>query len=162
MAAAGIKLSKQGWKNKGLIAVVDEEDFEMANQYNWSADNHKHTFYAVSVIDGKKVYLHNFISGLKEADHVDRNGLNNQRSNLRGSTRQQNMMNKGKQKGEYASRFKGVSYDKRRNTWNARIEINGKKIYLGSYKIDTEAAIAYNNKAKELHPDFAVLNIINN
>jgi len=104
------------------------------------------------------MYLHTFLTGHKEVDHRDRNGLNNMRNNLRAVTRQQNMANKIKQKGQYTSKYKGVYYDRRRGRWVARLVVNNKKIYIGSFKSERLAGEAYNKKAKENYGEFVMLN----
>lgn len=145
---------------KKFVAFVDNEDFDSVSKYNWSADNHNHTIYARAWINGKFVYMHNFISGFDETDHEDRNGLNNRRYNLREATRQQNMFNKEKQKGVYSSIYKGVYFSKSRSRWVARIIFNNKGIFIGRFKDENEAAKAYNMKAAELFGNFSKLNII--
>jgi hypothetical protein len=88
-------------------------------------------------------------------DHKNRNGLDNQKSNLREATRSQNNANK-KPTSFSSSRFLGVS--KRYSKWTARITKNGVTYDLGAFKIEDEAAKAYDNKAIELHGEFANLN----
>jgi hypothetical protein len=91
-------------------------------------------------------------------DHIDGNTLNNQRSNLRIVNRFQNGMNQGKHKNN-TSGYKGVNS----NGFNymARIRVNGERIYIGTYSTVEEAGRAYDNKAKELHGEFAKLNFPN-
>jgi hypothetical protein len=89
-------------------------------------------------------------------DHIDRNRANNHIKNLRQCTQRQNTYNNKSNKGN--SKYKGVSWHKQRNKWGAYIHYNYRKIHLGYYTIEKEAAMAYNKKAKELFGKFAYLN----
>jgi hypothetical protein len=97
-----IELSKTGWKYKGQFsALVDDEDFEKVNVFNWRVLNNRkrYTQYGCREYPKDKViYMHNFIFGeVPEGytvDHIDRNGLNNQKSNLRLATKSEQERNK--------------------------------------------------------------------
>lgn len=91
-------------------------------------------------------------------DHIDRDKTNNQVNNLRWVTRSQNNMNSSKTTKFTSSRYKGVSYEK--NKWRAYIRLNGKKLHLGMFETENEAAHAYNSAALELFGEFACLNVI--
>jgi len=85
-------------RGEGLMAMVDDDDYEMLAAFPWYALRVKgsRTIYARTVIDGKTVYMHNMVlppQGGLEADHEDRNGLNNQRYNLRRLTPSANIQN---------------------------------------------------------------------
>ena len=146
------------------VALVDDEDFEALNQFNWWARKSLNTFYAVGWIkvDGRGATqtMHNIIMNGKGIDHRDGNGLNNQKSNLRFCTQSENSMNQRKQENT-SSVFKGVTFHKNIKKWMAQIQINGKRICLGYFDSEVEAAKAYNAKAVELFLEFANLNIIN-
>jgi hypothetical protein len=93
----------------------------------------------------------------KYIDHLDGNGLNNQRSNLRFATKSENGMNRQKQENT-TSIYKGVSWHKHNRKWVAYITINGKRSHLGYFISEVDAAKVYNQKAIELFCEFANLN----
>lgn len=145
---------------KKFIALVDDEDYERVNQFNWYAKKQENLFYAIRHIERHKIiFMHNIIVGFKGVDHIDGNGLNNQRNNLRKATQQQNMMNKQSRKNS-SSRFKGIYWYKQTKRWMARITFNQRIFYLGYFTSEIQAALAYNKKALELFGEFAKLNII--
>ena len=90
-------------------------------------------------------------------DHIDRNGLNNQKSNFRECTLQQNQFNSTKRKGTI-SPYKGVSRKKRSKRWYAQIRFNVEQLHIGYFDTQESAAVAYDRKATELFGEFAVLN----
>ena len=89
----------------------------------------------------------------QKVDHIDENKANNNVKNLRWATSNENGYNQGKNKTN-TSGFKGVSFDKNTNKYQARININGKRKHLGYYKTPEEASKSYEIKAKEIHGDF--------
>lgn len=106
--------------------------------------------------------LHRYVMGLskedtRKVDHYDCDGLNNCKYNLRFCTVQQNDMNFQKQL-NCSSKYKGVYWDTNNRVWRAHIQINYKHINLGSFKIEEDAAKAYDVKAKELFNEFAKTN----
>ena len=144
-------------------SLVDNEDFKCLNHYKWFVIRDRNTYYACRMIyvNGKRRRLlmhrdilktpHGFIS-----DHIDGNGLNNQRSNLRVCTIQQNSMNVKRSRG--TSQYKGVRWHKRDKKWRAQIGFNNKVLYIGDFKDEIDAALAYDKMAHELHGEFANLN----
>lgn len=93
----------------------------------------------------------------EQVDHINGDGLDNRKSNLRICNGSQNRCNKGKPKNN-TSGYKGVTWHTPNKKWVAQIAVNGKHSYIGSFKTKEEAAKAYNKKAKELHGEFARLN----
>jgi hypothetical protein len=91
-------------------------------------------------------------------DHKNLNTLDNTRTNLRLATRSQNMFNRNKIKSNTSSRFRGVCFDKRRKKWCAYITVEGKRIWLGTFDNEIDAAMAYDAAAKKYHGEFARLN----
>lgn len=152
---------------QGYKALVDDEDYEFLNQRKWQAVVKPHTVYARRhfVVDGKErtEWMHRVILGITDpdihADHRDLDGLNNQRENLRACTKADNNRNQGPRKG-CTSEYKGVGWLKRDRKWWSKIRIGDNVINLGKYTNEIDAAMAYNEKAKELFGEFAWLNKI--
>ena len=148
--------------NKG-IALVDDDDYDLINQYKWSLHVKRYAITNVK-IDNKQVtkLMHRLIMNEPknmQIDHKNHNGLDNQKNNLRIVTHQQNNMNAIKIN-KSSSIFKGVRLHKISNKWESRIQFLKKSYYLGLFKNEKDAAMAYNIKAKELFGEFATLNEI--
>ena len=142
----------------GLFATVDAADYKKLSKYRWYASPHGRNVYARCREKGKDMYMHRMILRPRQGyivDHIDGNGLNNRRCNLRVCTRQQNQANRGPCGG--TSRFVGV-YRNKDNKWQARIQCRGVHYYLGVYDDEVEAAKARDRKAYELHGPYAYLN----
>jgi hypothetical protein len=137
---------------RGKVALVDDEDYERLSKFKWFARKAKHGWYA-----SRHVNMHHEIVPAKTVDHRDGDGLNNQRSNLRPATRQQNASSRRKWS-KLTSRFKGVSWAKDRRKWRAQIMVNRKTKMLGSFNSEIEAAQAYDEAARIYFRDFAVTN----
>lgn len=155
---------------RGQFAIVDDADFEWLNKWKWQAQKNATTYYAVRTdySKGKRnpvlIYMHCEILGLIkdsaiEGDHRDRNGLNNQRNNLRLATRSQNCANRAVYK-KCSSKYNGVGWHKVTNKWSAYIGKDNEQYHLGIFETEIEAAIAYNKAASELFGEFANLNKI--
>jgi hypothetical protein len=149
---------------RGLVTLVDDDDYEWISQWKWYASVVKgeRKFYATTDLDGRSIKMHRIILGLQprdgvEVDHRDGDSLNNQRHNLRQATHSQNMANIGLRKTN-KSGYKGVHWNKRAGKWMSQIRKKGTRIHLGTFTDAEEAARAYDAKAKELHGDFAYLN----
>lgn len=148
---------------QGKVALVDDEDYEKLNKYSWSTNRSYDTYYARCFVGGRiKNYMqHRILSpslGM-EIDHIDRNGLNNQKRNLRICTHSQNLMNQ-RHRIDCTSKYKGVCWDKGRRRWKGRIAIDGVTINLGRFESEEDAALAYNNAAIKYFGEFARPNII--
>jgi hypothetical protein len=150
---------------KGHVAVVDACDSDLA-QLKWCAAV-RGTVYAVRGTGPRKkrryVHLHRLVlerilgRALRPdeyVDHIDCNGLNNRRGNLRLATISQNNRNRRKQKNTSSS-YKGVSWHKRTNKWQAVIRANDKQEYLGLFDTPIEAHEAYKVAANRLFGEFA-------
>ena len=151
---------------RDMFALVDDADYPELSKHKWYALKHRTgKFYAVAFVERKSVLMHRQILGVTDrkikVDHKNGNPLDNQRSNIRTCTNSENMMNRGAA-AHNKSGFKGVlkKGDKRKKPYKAQIAVNGKVIHLGYFTTPKEAAHAYNEKAKELHGEFASLNKI--
>jgi hypothetical protein len=141
---------------RGFYAYVDAEDYEWLNQWHWGV----HGGYAARHEKGKLILMHRQIMQPppgKVVDHIDGNGYDNTRINLRNITLGQNKHNKGKYVAS-ASIYKGVSYSKRQHRWRACICFRKERFHLGYFDTEIEAARAYDRKAVELLGEFARLN----
>lgn len=102
-------------------------------------------------------YLYGAVPKGHVVDHIDKNKLNNRKSNLRANTRSGNAHN-GSKAANTTSRYRGVHA--RGKSFRAQINIGGKKRSLGDFKSEHDAARAFNAKATDLHGDKANLNEI--
>jgi hypothetical protein len=152
---------------QGKVAVVDDCDYEELSKHKWLAQKNGNTFYAERGVrvDGKKtnIKMHRQILGLtkgdgKVIDHVNHNGLDNQRHNLRVCTNTENNCNQQTRSNPKSSKFKGVSRNKGKGKWRAYIKVNQKNIHLGRFTSELEAAKAYNLAAVWHFGPFAHLN----
>lgn len=138
---------------KGKFAIVDAADYEWLMQWRWHSC-HRYAGRGEN-IDG--VFLmHREILGAPDGmsvDHIDGNGLNNTRANLRLATQSQNLCNRAAKSG-----YKGVDFQKRNGKWRARIKLNRKEIHIGEFTDAESAARAYDEAAKKYHGEFAWLN----
>lgn len=148
---------------KGLEAVIDASDVDLVGAFKWFARIKKDaTSYAVRRAIGSDgqtfdVYMHRVIAQTPaefDTDHIDGNGLNNRRSNLRYATKSQNMHNARKRK-DNTSGFKGVCWHKSSGKWMARIRLGGKQHHIGSFSTVQAAHEAYSQMASRLHGEFA-------
>jgi hypothetical protein len=145
--------------NSGKAALVDDEDFDKINKYKWRESKG----YAVSGGSSNLWYMQYFIvpfSSITTVDHVNRNGLDNRKENLRVVTRSQNLANK-KAKSDSID-YRGVYVDKRHGGVYALITVNRKTKNLGTYPSKEEAALAYNKAAKAAFGECAHQNEIPN
>jgi hypothetical protein len=131
--------------SKGLLSLIDKEDFDKIKNYGWYArfDRVGKTYYAVTRTHGTNIIMH----------RTDHNGLNNRKSNIRICTQSQNCMNK-KVQSNNTSGYRGVSFHKKKNKYQATIMDNRKQIYLGAFNTAIEASEAYQAAAKKLFGEF--------
>lgn len=154
--------------NLGKVALVDDEDFEYLNQWKWFVIPGKYTSYARRngrKTEEKRFYqMHRVILNITDshvlADHKDRNGLNNQRSNLRLSNKSLNSANAHKKTN--SSKYFGVSKHSvnRKNPWIVVITKDNKLNWIGAFPTQEQAALAYNIAVVKLYGEHARLNEI--
>jgi len=150
---------------KGLFAQVDDADYDHLMQWKWRCYGDAWTTYAQRTDRKGKpetIIMHrqilNVIGQPVIVDHIDRNGLNNQRANLRIVTPRENNINRKKQSNT-SSKHRGVSWRNSAKRWIAVIRsAEGKSIYLGSFINEDDAGRAYDEAAKKHNGDFAQLN----
>lgn len=153
--------------SNGFVAWVDDEDFETVSKHKWCLSKKGKNYYAVTNVPvgkykQKTLYMHHLIlppvKG-KIVDHVDRNGLNNRRRNLRHALWGENIVNSRMRvpKSSRGSSFRGV-YREPGNGWYAAIRKEGKLVYLGLFDCEEDAARAFDAAAFELRGDFTSLN----
>ena len=146
---------------QGKFAIVDDEDFERVNQFKWYAHKNCNTYYADRSVNDNlsSVSMHRFILDTPtdmQTDHINGDGLDNRRANLRICTHAENQRNRSRQSINTVG-FKGV-YPDRAGRVRALIMRDGKQIYLGSFLDPISAAHAYDSAAQKYHGDFAQLN----
>jgi len=156
--------------SQGYFAKVDDKNYEMLMSYpKWFAVKHHGNIYAkcnITLKNGKRTTLkmHRVIMNAKPGqivDHCNGDGLDNQERNLRIVNSQKNCTNRKPHTGT-SSKYKGVSYHKGHNKWQANICVNYQNIYLGIYETEEEAAIAYDIAAKKYFREYARLNFPEN
>jgi hypothetical protein len=148
-------------KYPGLFTLVDEADYELANAYRWHRLSSGWTEYAISRSAARStIYLHRLIAEPAPGyvvDHIDGNGLNNTRDNLRVCTHAENCRNSRHRK-RNTSGYRGVTHHIPSDQWIAYITTDMRREYLGYYPTAEDAARAYDVVALRLHGDFARLN----
>jgi hypothetical protein len=149
---------------QGKEAIVDDEDFDYLNQWKWFYCKSRKTGYAKRV-SGKRpkqqqISMHRIImqpnQGM-EIDHIDHNGLNNQRQNLRNCSPTENKQNSSKHRNN-TSGYVGVVWEKRRKKWSANIQANNTNVFLGRFDNIEDAAQAYDVYARRYYGEFACTN----
>jgi hypothetical protein len=147
---------------RGLVALVDDEDYEELNRYNWIELGGYAVRSLPNPVSGRrqtKMSMHRYIMGLKygdptRVDHKNTDGLDNRRENLRICSQALNARNRAINKNN-TSGFKGVSWLNKRKKWVAVIRLNNKSKHLGSFSTPEEAHAAYCKAADILHGEFA-------
>jgi hypothetical protein len=150
---------------RGFSATVDDDDFEILNQWRWFATTgHRITYAArrIQVFPGKqqKIWMHRQILGAvsgEDVDHKNNNGVDNQKHNLRKCSRAENIRNSRRARNN-VSGFKGVSWSVASRKWRTVIRINNTQCSLGVFSNLMAAARAYDAAAKKHFGEFACLN----
>lgn len=146
---------------KGMVALVDNEDFDNLSKYKWYAhESKKGQFYARYDAPGKKrILMHRYIMGIEDrkiqVDHINGDKLDNRKENLRVASNRQNSRNHSKLKSNNTSGFRGVCFVKRTGKYVAYVrDTEGKRKHLGSFTDAVSAAIAFDKAAKEIYGEF--------
>ena len=149
---------------RGLYTIVDATDAERVMAAGkWHATPSRNTHYArrnVRLADGSRstILMHSLLTGFQRVDHINGDGLDNRRANLRAVTNAQNQYNRRRQSNN-TSGFIGVGWFKPQGRWMARITFQGVQRFLGYYDTAEDAARARDAAAIELHgSEFARLN----
>lgn len=157
-------MSKQVRVGQGAYAIVDDCDYELVSKYTWKAKRDKSNIYAIAAVwvDGKRTtirMLRVILATQPSAtvDHINGNGLDNRRDNLRLCSHSENNRNRQK-RGKFTSMYKGVHLPTGRNRWDASIKVDGKTMRLGSFVSEIDAAKAYDMAAREYYGEFARTN----
>lgn len=140
----------------GTEFLIDIDDFERISAYTWSHSKG----YALTYVDGKYPKLHRFIMNAPsnlEVDHINSDTRDNRKSNLRFATHKENSRNI-RVRSDSSTGVKGVHYSDRLNKYIAYITVDSKRIHLGCYKLELEAANAYDRAAVRYFGEFARLN----
>jgi hypothetical protein len=134
--------------------LVDDEEYGMLSQYTWSINTSKErkAVYAQTRVYGILTYMHWMLAGQPlngfVTDHLDRNGINNQKANIDTVTIRQNSHNIDSTK--LTSKYPGVHWDKKRKRYYARILVNGEREFLGSFNNEEDAGNAYKYRLASL------------
>jgi hypothetical protein len=157
-----------GWRMKTIeltrdkFALVDDEDYDYLNQWNWYCDSNG---YATRQENSIRIYMHRIIAKTPKGmftDHLNGNRQDNRKSNLRVVTHHQNNLNKIKGK-KWTSIYKGVNHKSashRGKPWVANIKYKGKTRGIGSFDNEHHAALAYDLWATYLYGKFANTNFV--
>jgi hypothetical protein len=141
------------------IDVEDYRRIEDLTIYIWGTPRHKTLYARVQLAKGKCQTLHRFLLDSPKGiiDHVNGNGLDNRKANLRLTNATGNNQNCRKRAGT-SSKYKGIHFSSKENKFKAQIQVNKKKLSLGTYKNEIEAALAYDRAAIAYFGEFANLN----
>lgn len=155
---------------QGKVALIDEEDAERVLAFKWCAEfsgenSVSSRWYARHFFkNGQNIRLHRFVVNASPGtmvDHKNGDGLDCRRSNLRQCVKANNSQNCVLRVNN-TSGFKGVTFDKRRNHWYARIKVDGKEIHFRSTNTAEESALIYDEAARIYYGEFARLNFPRN
>lgn len=144
---------------RGMFAIIDASDAPLVQKFNWYALPNRRSIYAATTIrnvDGgrRTLTMHALITGFRISDHIDGDGLNNKRSNLREVSAQENSQN-SRMRIDNRSGVKGVSWYQSSRKWQARVALNGVDMHLGYFADIEDARVAVESARSKFHGDFA-------
>lgn len=140
---------------------VSPSDFDLLSRYSWHVTKAGWKFYARTTLNGRNILMHRMLmipGPAQVVDHVDDDGLNNMRENLRLCSNAENTARQRRTENSGSSRFRGVSWNRRDHNWRVSIRVRGSSHFLGHYDEEQDAARAYDAKAVEMFGEFARLN----
>lgn len=143
---------------RGIVALVDDDDFERLNKHKWFSDSFGYAVRRMTIGKKKQIVIRMHreifveIDANTHVDHINGNPSDNRRANLRACTHAQNCKNRGKGKNNTTG-FKGVSFEQ--GAWVAKIMKDGKSFYLGRHESPEHAYEMYCLAADMLHGEFA-------
>ncbi len=148
---------------QGQVAVIDDTDFDNLKAFNWFAVKDRDRWYAATSIvrdDGKRQLLrmHRFVADAPaemQVDHINGNGLDNRRSNLRVCTHQENQWNRQAAPRNSTTGLQGVNYNKANKNFRAAIKHNKKSIHLGVFSTKEAAFEAYKAASIKFKGEFS-------
>lgn len=152
---------------RGYFAIIDDEDVELVANYSWRVIPTRNTMYAKAYVRGsgrknpQQVFMHRLIMDAPkelEVDHINGDGLDNRRENMRLCSHAQNLQNQRNDSSRGSSIYKGVSWSKKDKKWIAQICKEYSNEVLGYFKDEKEAALAYNEAALDFFGEFAKIN----
>lgn len=154
-----------GKKGDGKFAIIDDKYLKLVSKYSWhlKSNGYASAYFGGGRKNTKRIYLHHLITGKikgKYTDHINNNKLDNRINNLRIATYSENSINSKKRKNG-TSAYKGVSWNNKRKEWASQLTLKYKNYFLGWFKKEIHAAMAYDLWARELHGEFAKLNFPN-
>lgn len=148
-------------KNSNLYFIIDEEDYNLVSRYTWYLAKRHKNYYVITGSGNNKILLHRLILNVIErnihVDHINHDGLDNRKLNLRICSNTENRRNQRKRKNT-SSKYKGVYWDKSKKKWAVIVTFEKKKYFLGRFNDEIDAAKCYNEFAKKYHKEFALLN----
>lgn len=153
--------------SQGKVAVIDFEDFDLVRGMKWHANKGGHGLYYavrnVPLADGTRTAakMHRVITGCPpglEVNHINGDGLDNRRQNLQVCTSQQNAWARCRKKNGTSSKYRGVLWSKQSKRWRARLMHNDKRLHLGYFNIEEDAARAYDTAAIKYFGEHAAPN----
>ncbi len=150
-------------RNSNIKVKVDALEYDYLNLFIWKVQLKMGTYKDIcSTHYGKIVRMSRLVMNIDDptvmVDHINGDTFDNRKCNLRLATAKENSRNIGKRKGKFTSIYKGVNWNKKAAKFTARIMTDIGRVFLGYFKTEAEAALAYNKAAKKYHKDFARLN----
>jgi hypothetical protein len=152
---------------QGKYAIVDADDYWELSKYSWYAHKAENSYYAgrtVHMAKGKKtriVWMHREVIAVPAGlmcDHINHNGLDNRKANLRAATAAQNRINSRTARIKKTSKHRGVCWSAEHKKWIAYVYVSGRAVFVKYFDDATAAARARDRAAKKYHGQFAELN----